>query len=495
MMIHDMELLREYSDRRSDDAFATLVERHIGLVYSSALRQVRDPHLAEEITQAVFIILAQKAGSISPKTILPGWLYRTTRFTAANLLRTEFNRHRREQEAQMESPVNTSASDAAWQEMAPLLDEAMNRLGPSDREALLLRYFGGKSLREVGAALGANEDAARKRVSRGLEKLRHFFVKKGVSSTTAIIANSITSHSVLPVPPAVIKTTTTVALAHGAAASPSIITLTRGALKIMAWSKAKAAIVIGAGILLAGGTTTAILEKAVSTRDSGIYEEIFRHPDSSSAANLDKAPPILIIRPAQDRNRAGGIWTGKGKCVFDNATPKELISWAYDGVGTRMVLPGQMPSGAFDYLNTLPHRQQIPALQQRLKEEFGLSAHNETRDMDVQELGIRDPALLNSHLSKKGSQNVYRTGDNNTQYFHLEHVNLNDVAQAMEAFMDIPIIDKTGSPKKYDFEFQWPARMTGRSDLPAHLRAAVEACGLELASDRQPLKVLVVTRE
>src|SRR5579872_6092873 len=103
MMNSDMELLRRYAVDRSEAAFETLVSRHINLVYSSALRQVRDPQLAEEITQAVFIILARKASSLSPKTILPGWLYRTTRYSAANVLRSESSRKRREQEEQMQS--------------------------------------------------------------------------------------------------------------------------------------------------------------------------------------------------------------------------------------------------------------------------------------------------------------------------------------------------------------------------------------------------------
>src|SRR5258708_23971454 len=101
MMTDDMELVRQYARWKSEEAFAALVSRHVNLVYSVALRQVRDAHLAEEITQAVFIILARKAGSLGPKTILPGWLCRTARYASANALTMQWRRQRREQEAHM----------------------------------------------------------------------------------------------------------------------------------------------------------------------------------------------------------------------------------------------------------------------------------------------------------------------------------------------------------------------------------------------------------
>src|ERR1022692_1862851 len=112
MMNDDMELVREYATQHSERAFETLVARHLSLVYSSALRQVRDPHLAEEIAQAVFIILAQKANSLSPDTIIPGWLYRTTRFTAANALRKQSRRQIHEQEAYMQSNLENAPTEA-----------------------------------------------------------------------------------------------------------------------------------------------------------------------------------------------------------------------------------------------------------------------------------------------------------------------------------------------------------------------------------------------
>src|SRR5580704_995986 len=193
--LEDIELLREYAERNSEIAFARLVERHVDLVYSVALRGVGSAHAAQEISQAVFIILARKAKSFSPKTLLSGWLYQTTRLTAANYLRTEIRRQKREQEAFMQSTLNESESEA-WLQIAPILDSAISKLGQRDRDAIMLRFFANKSLNEVGSALGASEDAAKMRVNRALEKLRKFFAKRGVTLTTTIIAGAVSVNSV-----------------------------------------------------------------------------------------------------------------------------------------------------------------------------------------------------------------------------------------------------------------------------------------------------------
>src|SRR5450759_3541443 len=185
----DLALLREYAARDSEAAFAELVTRRVGFVYAAALRQVRDPHLAEEITQAVFIILAQKAGRISGKTILAGWLFKTTRFAAIAQTRDLVKRQRRELEVFMQSEFQSATPDPFWEQMSPLLDEALATLGETDRQAVLLRFFENKSLAEVGSHLGTGEDTARKRVSRGVfarsqmaADFRQAFVSKKRSS-------------------------------------------------------------------------------------------------------------------------------------------------------------------------------------------------------------------------------------------------------------------------------------------------------------------------
>ena len=254
----DIALLREYAGNNSEAAFAVLVTRHVNLVYSVALRQVRDAHLAQEITQAVFIILARKADSLSDKTILPGWLCRAARYASANMLIIQRRRQQREQEAYMQSILNEAEPVETWNQIAPLLDGAMGKLGQKDHDALVLRFFENKTFAEIGATMGASEDAAKMRVSRALEKLRKVFTKRGVSSTTAIIAGTISANSVQAAPLALAKSVTTVAIAKGTAASGSTLTLIKGTLKIMTWAKMKTVIFIAAAVLLTMGTAVVV---------------------------------------------------------------------------------------------------------------------------------------------------------------------------------------------------------------------------------------------
>jgi len=279
----DSALLQRYVENHSDEAFAGLVTRHINLVYSVALRQVGNPHAAEEITQAVFIILAKKAVQLRHHQALSSWLFQATRLTAGNFIRSETRRHRREEEAYMQSVLDEAGTEV-WPRIAPLLDTAVAALREKDRQAIVLRFYEGRNLREVGLALGANEAAAEKRVNRALEKLRKFFTKRGVSSTAGMIAGAISANSVQAAPVALAKTVTVAAVVKGSIATASIITLVKGTMKTMTWLKIKFAVGLIVVALLAGGAATMAVSQT-SRNDNGLtLQEIARQTQDTYAA-------------------------------------------------------------------------------------------------------------------------------------------------------------------------------------------------------------------
>jgi len=275
MMTDDMMLVRRYAEGGSEEDFATLVRRHINLVFSTALRQVHDVHLAEEVTQVVFIILARKAGSLDPKTILPGWLCRTARNAAANALTIQHRRQRREQEAYMQSQVKDDQS-SAWMQIEPLLDQAMAQLGEKDHDAVVLRFFEGRSFKNVSEAMGTSEAGAKMRVNRALEKLRKFFAGYGLTFSAAILAGAVSANSVQAAPIG-LAASVTVAAIKGTAVTTSTLTLIETTLKIMAWTKLKTTIVFGAIAIMAAGTATVAI-RAVS------------HPSNDISAATKSSP-------------------------------------------------------------------------------------------------------------------------------------------------------------------------------------------------------------
>jgi RNA polymerase sigma factor (sigma-70 family) len=296
MMSDDMDLVREYAANRSDRAFETLVARYVNLVYSAALRQVRHPELAEDITQAVFVILARKAGALTPKTILSGWLYRTARFVSADAVCAEFRRRRREQEAQMEAATVSTQSESLWEQLSPLLDEAMAQLRQKDRDAVLLHFFENKTFKEVGVALGVEERAAQKRVARSVEKLRSVFARQGVAASAASLAALLSSSSVQAAPAHLAVTVATAA--GGGAAGGSIPLLAKGGLKLMAWYKAKAALITAAALALATGTTSLAVKAVRSTHDTApaALQGIWEIPDVQQLAPFGAVPSHIVLK-------------------------------------------------------------------------------------------------------------------------------------------------------------------------------------------------------
>ncbi len=244
----EWELLQRFAQHGSQEAFAELVSRHLNFVYSSARRQVRSPELAQDVAQNVFLELARQAGRLKPGTPLTSWLYLVTRRAALNTLRTELRRQAREHAAYELSTMNPAPS--VWEKLAPSLDEALETLNPDDRSALLLRFFENKPLREVGAALGASEDAAQKRVSRALENLRRFFARQGIAVSAAGLATHLSAHAV-EAAPATLGSLISTAASSLAATSPALALEATRTLAMTTLQKslfAAVLVVTGAGV-------------------------------------------------------------------------------------------------------------------------------------------------------------------------------------------------------------------------------------------------------
>jgi uncharacterized protein (TIGR03435 family) len=482
--LDDIALLHEYVERDSEEAFAALVTRHVNKIYSVALRHTGNPHSAEEITQAVFVILAKKSRHLGKRVILSGWLYQTARLTAVTFIRCGIRRARREQEAYMQTVLNENESDA-WMHIAPLLDAAMARLNETDRHAVVLRFFDGKSLREVGAALGANEDAAKKRVSRALEKLRTFFAKRGVSSTTAIIAGAISTNSVQAAPVALAKSVTGAAIAKGATASGSTLTLIKGALKIMAWTKAKTIIVASAAVLFATGTTVLVVEKV----GLPIVNESFWKMD---LANLKTAPPVVIIRPTRYSDHTMMV-NDDGKVIAHNMSFAGLIEEAYSTSLARMVLPTNIPQGGFDLMLTLPSDQKR-ALRMEMQKKYGFIARHENIETNVLLLTVKDANLLAAHRSKLGNRMHYK---NDAGFITYSNYPISQIARNFEWSFQSPVILQGGCAGNYDFQRQVSkasSESEAREQAREFIRDGLENIGLELVPATTTLEMLVVEK-
>lgn len=220
----DQQLLRDYAERHSDAAFAELVKRHIDLVHSAAFRMTGDPHAAKDVTQGVFVALAQDATRLAYHPVLSGWLHTTARNLAAKTIRTDVRRRQREQEVATMNELLSATPDAAWEEIAPHLDAAMGELTELDRDAVMLRYFEKKSAPEIARVLGVSDEAAQKRVSRAVERLREFFTKRGVSIGAGGLCIVISANAVQAAPAGLSVAISAAALGGTAASTASLAT-------------------------------------------------------------------------------------------------------------------------------------------------------------------------------------------------------------------------------------------------------------------------------
>jgi RNA polymerase sigma factor (sigma-70 family) len=302
--MNDAELLHAYVKDGSEPAFHELVERHKGMVYASALRQAGDPALAEDITQAVFIVLANKAPMLPSGVILSGWLFRATRFAVFDALKSNRRRIRREHEAYLMNSNSPESPhpDASWKEIASVLDESLARLGTTDRHALLLRFFEQKNLAEVGHSLGISEDGARKRVQRALEKLRSLLGQRGVVVPATILASSLAAHGA-PAAPA------TLAAAGSTAASASVLSLAKSTLALMAWSKTKIALIAATAVLLINGAAITVFLAQHQRSPRPQIPEIAA--PSASSFSEDELVTTTFVEPSPEPNGFISLFNGR----------------------------------------------------------------------------------------------------------------------------------------------------------------------------------------
>jgi RNA polymerase sigma factor (sigma-70 family) len=293
-MTDDAGLLRKYAETGAEDAFSELVRRHLPLVYAAALRQVFGSEaMAEDVAQTVFIDLARKAACLAGRDVLAGWLYSSTRLAAYKAMRGEHRRQRRERIAAASMREDNQYPPTEQAEIRPVLDEAMSKLSPRDRNALLLRFFESKDFKGVGAALGLSEDAARMRVTRALEKLTALMSKRGVTVSGGALGMVLATEATVATPPglaASICAVATTSVSAGAA--------TTALVKLLSVTKFKAALisaVLVAGIVapvLVEHRTTSHLRAATQTLPAQTLHAGL--PGAGAESTSENAPPARV---------------------------------------------------------------------------------------------------------------------------------------------------------------------------------------------------------
>jgi RNA polymerase sigma factor (sigma-70 family) len=295
-MTDDAELLRRYAEESSEEAFAELVRRHLGLVYHAALRQCGgDAHRAEDVAQSVFASLARKARRLARHPALAGWLHTSTRHAAAQAVRGEVRRQDRERELAELAMTESLTPAADWERLKPVIDDALHSLGERDREAILLRYFEQWSYRAIADRAATTEDGARMRVERALEKLRTTLSGRGITSTAAALGAALEAHAAAAVPPALAAGVTSAALAKAAA-----LGIGAGATLFMSITKLQVTAVAG---LLAAGSIGLVWQHE---RNVQLAAELAQARQASAEADHLRAENTRLTQQGMAKTSAGG---------------------------------------------------------------------------------------------------------------------------------------------------------------------------------------------
>ncbi|MCX6924286.1 MAG: YceI family protein, partial [Verrucomicrobia bacterium] len=290
---------------------------------STAVRLVDgDTHRAQDVVQVVFADLAQMAGKLSGGAMLGGWLHRHTCFVARTVMRGERRRRARERLAVEMNALNDQ-TDSVLAQIAPILDEAIQELGPDDRDAILLRFFERRSLRSVGEALGTNENVAQKRVARAVQELGILLQRRGVALSAAALASSLAAGAVTAAPAGLAASIAGAVLAGAGAAGGS--SLTSGKVALMA----KLKVGITTAIVVGGVVATIFLLNQPKPKLRAESPPVLQQPEqSNSTGDLDSettspviASPSPTVQPREVRIEAPQIEKQRTEVVLPPARP------------------------------------------------------------------------------------------------------------------------------------------------------------------------------
>ena len=337
-LMTDSQLLSEFVQTRSADAFAGIVGRYVDLVYVTARRMVGNEHLAQDVAQATFLVLVRKAKGVEARR-LPGWLVNATRLSAREAMRSKLCRDKHEgRAAQMRSVVVLpSVDEPTAQQMTPLLDEALARLNETDRTAVVMRFLQGMSFPEVGAAMGSSEEAARKRVERAVEKLRAAFMKGGIAPSVGGLMVVLAAHQAQAAPAGLAGLISATAVS-GAAGTSEV--LAKGVIAAMKWASIKFAAAMVVVTILVGGIgvevvrrTTAAAPQTVAPQTvapGAVVPETFapvmasRTAGPPFVAKLSNGVAVELIGLAPNPSDGKAWWRPDGEVLAERPYPRTV---------------------------------------------------------------------------------------------------------------------------------------------------------------------------
>ena len=396
----DVQLLKQYVKDGSQEAFADIVRRHVDLVYGTARRLVGDEQLAEDVAQAAFAVLAQKAKRVEPGR-LAGWLVNATRLAANEARRARLCREKHEwRAAQMRSSNRSEDGDEpTLEQLTPLLDEALCRLGEADRTAVAMRFLEGRSFAEVAAAMGSSEEAARKRVERAVEKLRGMFMKKGFAPSVGGMMVVLAAHQAQAAPAGLAGSISATAISGGTGVGAI---LAKGAMKMMVLAKVKvAAVVLGMLVGVTGGAVVAQMRLSPATSqarpagEAGMTTHVYELTDLAWPAVRDPQAGPNVASRASGGTGSGGL--SRDQLLKDLADLiRETIglgSWEGQGAGRGTIRT--VPQYAQFVITQTPAIQQaIENLLEKMKTASALQVNVEMRFVTV------DPSKMPADLAE-----------------------------------------------------------------------------------------------